>query len=816
MKQAFLLLCAVAVLTVACGAFSSVVAQTPSATPDPFVAQLTSSPGLFRTNAFDISANGRFVVFESNGNVATQNRNNADGNREIFIADYAQRRIFQITNTKNVPKSSASPSPTPTPSPSPSPTVSPSPTPSPVPTPADTALVQIEISNVRPMITAAPALNASNRRVFAIVFSSNAPTPGSFDGVDTGGALAADGNTEIWLYVLPEVSDVNLAAGADLPLQDLSAGTFVRLTNTPASRVPTPGAAGVAPFIADDNRDAMISDDGNIVSLISTANLVPPGNTDRNPELFLFNRATSTFVQATNTLDTSGGTNAIFTNTPSLSGDGSVVAFLSNANLSGNNADLNEEVYVANFNGASVSNVRQVTRTQFTTAPVNLLQFGRRVSRNGALIVLESRAADPKANNTTNENGHAVFVYTVASDTFNVIPIRAVSGGDSFRLPTFTDYNASLSPSTLIFTSSLNIKTDGTFPAEGAEATGLNPDNSPEIYATQLPVTSSNTYTRLTNNPPVLSLLGIRPLASETRKRIAFTLQGSELGGGNVDGSPELFYMLTPTVTAESATALTFFTGASFMPVPTVSPSPSPTPTPSPSPGDAAGLAPGELGVIRSTLELATDTIATGGSENSRSPALPIELNGVSVSIGRAAAGLYFVGGSPDQYNVVVPIGLTPATTATVAVNNNGTLVRSFIPIVAAQPDIFTSTNGPLGRAAVFNVTNPLNRTPEPFPVKSLDANGNLVATVLEVNLTGVRNVATTEISVTVGTTAIGVSDIIFVGPNREMPGFDTFQFRLPESLAGAGDVPIVITVTKSGTFTSRPAANSARITIAP
>jgi hypothetical protein len=32
-----------------------------------------------------------------------QTRNNADGNREIFLLDYAQRRIFQITNTKNVP-----------------------------------------------------------------------------------------------------------------------------------------------------------------------------------------------------------------------------------------------------------------------------------------------------------------------------------------------------------------------------------------------------------------------------------------------------------------------------------------------------------------------------------------------------------------------------------------------------------------------------------------------------------------------------------------------------------------------------------------
>src|SRR4029079_9989219 len=94
------------------GAFSYVQGQTPSATPVPFVTQLTSSPGGFTSFAGDVTAHGRFVVFESNGNVATQNANNADGNREIFLIDYAQRRIFQLTNTNNVQKPPASPSPT--------------------------------------------------------------------------------------------------------------------------------------------------------------------------------------------------------------------------------------------------------------------------------------------------------------------------------------------------------------------------------------------------------------------------------------------------------------------------------------------------------------------------------------------------------------------------------------------------------------------------------------------------------------------------------------------------------------------------------
>jgi hypothetical protein len=47
------------------------------------------------------------------------------------------------------------------------------------------------------------------------------------------------------------------------------------------------------------------------------------------------------------------------------------------------------------------------------------------------------------------------------------------------------------------------------------------------------------------------------------------------------------------------------------------------------------------------------------------------------------------------------------------------------------------------------------------------------------------------------------------------MPGFDVIQFKLPAALAGAGDVPIIVTVTRTiGTFTSRPAATAPHITI--
>jgi len=254
---------------------------------------------------------------------------------------------------------------------------------------------------------------------------------------------------------------------------------------------------------------------------------------------------------------------------------------------------------------------------------------------------------------------------------------------------------------------------------------------------------------------------------------------------------------------------------------PAPSPLPSPTPTPSPTPGAPFGLAPGELSIVRSTIALApSDASAGGASETKRAPALPIELNGVSLSVNGAAAGLYFVGNATKQINFVMPVGLSGGV-ANVAINvldsgaNTDTLIRGLVQIIVAQPDIFTTTNDAGGRAVAFNVTNPNARTPEPFTVTSTDAGGASVATVIELSVTGVRLATPADITVTVGTTAISGTSILAVRPNPEMPGFDIINFTLPSSLAGAGDVPVQVQFARTGiTTVSRPAATAPHITI--
>ncbi|HEV8139733.1 MAG TPA: hypothetical protein VGP81_08175, partial [Pyrinomonadaceae bacterium] len=104
----FAFLCAAAACMLVSGALSS-AQSTSSSTPDAFLAQVTRATG----NAFatDMSSNGRFVVFESTADAATlkpsqtattKSPTNTDGNTEIFLYDYAQRRIFQLTDTKAV------------------------------------------------------------------------------------------------------------------------------------------------------------------------------------------------------------------------------------------------------------------------------------------------------------------------------------------------------------------------------------------------------------------------------------------------------------------------------------------------------------------------------------------------------------------------------------------------------------------------------------------------------------------------------------------------------------------------------------------
>jgi len=251
------------------------------------------------------------------------------------------------------------------------------------------------------------------------------------------------------------------------------------------------------------------------------------------------------------------------------------------------------------------------------------------------------------------------------------------------------------------------------------------------------------------------------------------------------------------------------------------------TPTP------ITGLAPGMIGIVRAPAAEGSVRFAATASEAPRSPSLPVELGGVSLSVNNAAAGLYFV--SPTEIQFVLPAALATQTgtnTSRVVININegGAVrtVRSVLQIVPAQPDIYSSTNGPGGRAVISNVTNPLLAmgTPEPFTVTTTYVNGQgqtvTEPTLLRVMLTGVRGIPRGAITVRLvradGTiTDIAPGDQIPRDPMAidNLPGAFTLDFRLPATLAGAGDVSIIVSVNSGGqTLTSRPVETAPRFRI--
>ncbi len=685
--------------------------------------------------------------------------------------------------------------------------------------------------------------------------ANTALTPKDFDGQANAAALKLDGNTEIWLYQIPAVAAADLSSGAEVTPVDLTAGTMTRVTTTPASAVPRAGAATITPFFAKDNDAPALNDDASAIAFVTLAKggLGNVSNADGNSEIVVAARTESggsqtfAFTQVTTATDepptaASPLGTLVFNRNPSLSGSGGLIAFESNVDANSEAAadQGNGEIWLANYSGGAVTNVRAITKTPpetrvgFEGVIVNILSPGRRLSRDGNFLAFESTAVF-NSNGTLNGALAAttgIYVYNVGAGTFTLAASRPLDTQTdvSFRFPTFTGDS-----SRIVFSSNLNYNVDGTVNTSTTE--GLNPTRVANVFSA--PVTAFNQLSRISNFTYTSfavtpGFMAVQPFTSDTARRVTVALRGG-LGFDNGDNSSEAFYVIVPAATSETpapsptpattAAPVSFFTGASNRAV--VSPSPSPTPP------DVTGLAPGMLGILRSTLTLAPSGRQVNGAdanETLRRPPLPVELNGVIVSVNGSAAGLYFV--SAGQINFVVPRGLNAGATALpVTIFNNGAVIRTSLVLNSSQPDIFTSTNGAGGRAAVLNVTNPCVASPgEPFsvttsrPVGSASgdcssAQTETVPTQLLIMLTGVRGLTTPAgVTVRIGTTDIvgttATDSPVTVGPSNT-PGFDQIRVTLPASLAGAGDVPVIVTVVATGgTFTSRPADTAPHITI--
>jgi RHS repeat-associated protein len=189
-----------------------------------------------------------------------------------------------------------------------------------------------------------------------------------------------------------------------------------------------------------------ISEDGSLVALLSQSDLTG-GNTDGGPDVFLYNVSAGTFQQITDA--------SLFSTVgiPVISGDGSRVGFFSNINL-GNNADGDRELIMFDISSASLTQVTDTTNN-FNASELQL-------NRDGTVGVFTSTI------NLSNQNDDG---------NFEVFRVDTTTGESTQITDTTPGGNAGGNSAPLI-------TGDGTqvFFISDADPAGDNPERTSQVY----------------------------------------------------------------------------------------------------------------------------------------------------------------------------------------------------------------------------------------------------------------------------------------------------------------------------------------------
>ena len=260
--------------------------------------------------------------------------------------------------------------------------------------------------------------------------------------------------------------------------------------------------------------NASYSGNGGHIAFVSNRDFIGT-NSDGNNEIFVYDVGTATYTQVTATTG-SGGVNV-----PSISSAGSRVAFQSSKNLSGGNADGNNEIFVWDAAGPTLTQVTTSSSTRTNASP--------KLSADGTHVTFSSDADLTGGNADLNQE---IFLWEAAGAT--TTQVTATTGG---------------------FNGSPSINADGTKVAfrSNRDIGGANSEGNNEIF---LYDAAGPTTTAVTS---AASGASDGPSISGNGSRIAFR-STANLGGGNADANQEIFLWSS---TGPTTTQVTVTTGGS-------------------------------------------------------------------------------------------------------------------------------------------------------------------------------------------------------------------------------------------------------------
>lgn len=299
-----------------------------------------------------------------------------------------------------------------------------------------------------------------------------------------GSSINADG-TRIAFASANDLTGENPELNEEIFLFDTTSGTFTQITKTPSGQ----GGGSVTPSI---------NADGTRIVFTSVDNLTGE-NPDRNQETFLFDVAAGKFTQITGT---TGRPNAIY---DSIDSAGTLIAFSLDLDLTGENPDLNSEIFLFDTN---IGKFTQITKTTEGDS------FSASINSDGTRIAFES-SADLTGQNA--EHNGELFLFDARANQF----IQVTNPTRAKHVSSFLDPSINSDGTRIVFQSA-------------SDLIGENADLNLELF---LFGTTSEALTQITSTTGGSNT---DPSINSDGTRIAFTSRANPTGG-NADGNSEIF-----------------------------------------------------------------------------------------------------------------------------------------------------------------------------------------------------------------------------------------------------------------------------------
>ena len=477
------------------------------------------------------------------------------------------------------------------------------------------------------------------------------------------------------------------------------------------SQVTNTSPGDIANRVTNGNFQPSISDDGRFIAFSSNRDLTGQ-NADGNLEIFVYDTVATTFAQLTNSSGIVGCTDA------KISGNGAKVAFVRDS-------------------GATPSIRRDLMLQDRTSGPASvigsqvqalLMTYGRAISDDGTRVVYSGETAtnasqvflfDGRGGNSTRQ-------ITSLGTRVTEVPLHATISGDGSRVAFATRRNFN----------------------------SFNSDGSVELYVYDSPTA---TFSRITNAPSSATADVVSSL-NDDGSIVAFNfprvLSGAVTNGDSANNSE--IYVTAPAARPPFGTLTALLNGASF----------------GNEPSTTKAVAPDSIAVARGG-NLANTTLQSQRLPNGT---FPTNVSGTTVTVNGRAAQIFFV--SPGQVNFLVP----PATeigTADVGVTNAENFqARGSVPTLRTAPGIFTKPGDGTGEGMILNSDTLQSGPFDP-------TGGNLRLTIF---VTGARNA--TQTLVVIGGRVVSAESVM---ASPDMPGLDEVRVRVPTDLRGNGTVNLSV-----------------------